>query len=101
MKYKVTKIFSLLTPLLLVIVVFLGNAGHGSYAPMMMLFPTATIGFPIMGGIEWPFIILGIIQFPVYGLLIDRSANKPKTAILLSAFHFAMMIITFVTTRDM
>jgi hypothetical protein len=101
MKYKVTLILSLLTPLLLVIAVFLMGGGHGFYAPARVLFPSAMISFPIMNRLEWPFIILGILQFPIYGLFIDKYPDKSKTVILLFAFHFLLVIIASIKTRAM
>ena len=70
----------LITPLCLLIVLSSAGVGHGSYAPMMLLYPYS-LGLLISQfafGIDSVFsdicvglaIIVGIIQFPLYGLVI-------------------------------
>ncbi len=97
-KYKTTLILSLLSPVLLAAVVFLMGGGHGTYAPGILLFPTGLVSFSILGRLEVPFIILAIIQFPTYGLIIDKSNDKARAALLIFAFHFALALITLLTT---
>jgi hypothetical protein len=99
-KYKNTFILSILTPILLVAVVFFMGAGHGTYAPGILLFPTGLVSFSITGQLETPFIILAIIQFPIYGLIVDKSNDKQKAALLIFAFHVGLALITFATTRN-
>ncbi len=97
-KYKSTLILSLLTPVLLVPVAFVMGGGHGTYAPGILLFPAGLVSFAIVGRLETPFIILAVLQFPIYGLLIDRSENKAKTLRSIFVFHFALVLITFIAT---
>jgi hypothetical protein len=99
-KYKTTLILSLLTPLLLVVVVFLMGGGHGTYAPAILFFPTGLVSFSIFGQLRTPFIILAVIQFPTYGLLFDKLKNKAKTISFILVFHFALVIIISITTKN-
>lgn len=82
--YKWTIRFSLLTPLLLLIAVLLMGGGHGWYEPSMTLFPFGMVGTIFQDTITLPFIISGIIQYPLYGFIIDKARSNPykKTAIL-------------------
>ena len=77
------------------------GGGHGTYAPGILLFPTGLISFSIFHRLELPFIILGIIQYPLYGLLIDRAENKPEATVLVLAFHIGLALLTFITTSDL
>jgi hypothetical protein len=99
--YKTTATLSILTPFLLLGVFLLMGAGHGTYAPGILLFPTSLISFSIFHRLEVTFIIVGIIQYPLYGLLIDRAENKPKVALMISAFHIGLALLTFMTTNDL
>ena len=99
--YKTTSTLSILTPFLLIGVFLLMGGGHGYYAPGIFLFPTGLISFSIFNRLEVPFIILGILQFPLYGLLIDRAGNKAKTALIILAFHIGLALLTFMTTNDL
>ncbi|GAB2781897.1 hypothetical protein GCM10027275_27070 [Rhabdobacter roseus] len=99
--YKTTTTLSILTPFLLIGVFLLMGGGHGTYVPGILLFPTGLISFSIFHRLEIPFIIIGILQYPFYGLLIDRAKNKPKVTLIILAFHFGLVILTFITTNDL
>jgi hypothetical protein len=99
-KFKFTIILSILTPFLLILMFMIMNGGHGSYAPAILLFPTGLISFLFFRALELPFLILGILQFPIYGLLIDKSKNKPKTAIIIVMLHVLLAILIFSVKKD-
>ncbi|KNB60905.1 hypothetical protein AC804_17285 [Chryseobacterium sp. Hurlbut01] len=90
---KYTLIFSLLTIPLAFLVIFFGGGGHGSYLPFLILFPVGIVGIFVSEVLKTLFFILGLLQFPVYGFLLDRFQNK-KTIFLISLFH--LLIIFFV-----
>lgn len=90
--------FSILTPLLLLIVIFLMGGGHGTYIPADVLFPFGMIGTVFQDEITTPFIILGFIQFPVYGYLLDRTKNN-KLKYCIPIIHFVLMIVIFFNTN--
>jgi hypothetical protein len=76
---------------------FYSGGGHGYYEPAILLFPAGLISILIFNEIAMPFIILAIIQYPVYGLMMDRSFNKRKTQLFILAFHFVLVILIFMT----
>ncbi len=61
-KYRATSLLALLTPFLLMGVVFLMDGGHGYYRPAIVLFPTGLISFSLVGRLEIPYVILSILQ---------------------------------------
>ena len=68
------------------------GGGHGTYVPTMILFPYGMIGTTFQQSLTAPFTILGIVQFPVYGYLLDiLKDNKLKYLILI--FHILLVII--------
>lgn len=98
--YPTTSLLTLLTPFLLLLVVFLMGGGHGYYEPAIILFPTGLISFSLFNEIVIPFMILAVIQYPIYGLLIDKSKNKQKTLLFIIVFHVGLTIITFLTVKE-
>lgn len=100
MKYKNTLGLTALTPVFIVISVFLAGGGHGYYSPAIFMFPTALISFSIANELLMPFIVLGIVQFPVYGLLLDNLQNKRATWFVLITFHLLLVALVFYTTKD-
>jgi len=91
-KFRWTIIFSLFTPLLVLLVVFFMGGGHGTYLPSIILFPFGMIGTTFQQSITALFTILGIVQFPVYGYLLDiLKHNKLKHLILI--FHILLVVI--------
>lgn len=83
-----------MTPILLLIVTFLMGGGHGTYIPAMVLFPYGMVGTCFQDSISIPFTILGIIQFPCYGLLLDNFEKKIlKYLILLTHVLLSILIL--------
>ena len=97
-KYRYTLLLSLLTPLLLLPVVFLMGGGHGYYTPAVVLFPFGMMGTVFQQTISPPFVILAIVQFPIYGFLIDRFENK-KTVYCITGIHVLTAVLTLVLTN--
>ncbi len=96
---KYTLIFSLLTIPLAFLVIFFGGGGHGSYLPFLILFPVGIVGIFVSEGLKTLFFILGLLQFPVYGFLLDRFQNK-KTIFLISLFHLLIIFFVLVFRKD-
>ncbi|WP_207433732.1 hypothetical protein [Sabulibacter ruber] len=98
---KWTLILSLLTPILLITVVFLAGGGHGWYGPAFLLFPWASMPMVFMSPApEFIIISLGLLQYPAYGLLVDFNQGTPRfrsTLISLVSLHllFAMLLLLF------
>ena len=97
--YPWTTRLSLLTTLLLIMAVFLMGGGHGWYEPAMALFPYGMVGTIWQDTITLPFIICGIIQYSLYGFLIDKARHRPykRTLIIgliITHLTFAGLILT-------
>lgn len=75
-KFQWTIIFSLFTPLLILLAIFFMGGGHGTYKPTIILFPFGMIGTSFQQSITLPFTILGIVQFPIYGYLLDNIKKQ-------------------------
>jgi len=88
----------LATPLLLFTVVLAAGGGHGTYGLAKMLFPWTMMSTAVTKSITQPFIVLGIAQYPVYGIILDwaRANGRFKPAALtLLATHFSAMMLAF------
>jgi hypothetical protein len=74
---------------------FAGAAGHGSYLPAKIFFPYTMISTSVYGSIIKPFIFLGIIQFPIYGIILAlayyKKKEKPVGFILLTIHALAVL----------
>ena len=96
---KYTIIFSLLTTPLAFLVIFFGGGGHGSYLPFLIFFPVGIVGVFISESFKTLFFILGLLQFPLYGFLLDRFQNR-KTIFLISVFHLLAIFLVLVFKND-
>jgi hypothetical protein len=82
----------------LIVSFFAAGFGHGTYKPMMALFPYTMLWAVLGGLITMPAIILGLIQFPTYGALIAWSTSKPRLrrlAWVLGAMHVGAAVVAF------
>jgi hypothetical protein len=96
--YKWTIRFSIVTPILIIVCIFLMGGGHGWYTPAMVLFPWATLNIAWQDHLSTPFIIAGLFQFVFYGFLIDKSRGTKSynwiiAGILLSHIIFTVIIL--------
>lgn len=97
------KRLSLLTPVLLFLTVFLMGAGHGWYGPAILLFPFGFISILYSRTIELCFIILAIIQYPVYGLMIDLLGSDKSfkwATISIMVLHLILAILILIFRAD-
>jgi len=80
---------------LLLIVVFLMGGGHGMYEPAILLFPFGFIGILYSQSIELPFILIAILQYPIYGLLLDITGSRKTfkwTVVTILTLHLLLAI---------
>ena len=80
----------LVTPIALLLGIGSAGAGHGDYRLAMILFPYIMLSTSLFNSITPPFIILAIIQFPVYGLVLgyaDERGRLVSMSILLAVVH--------------
>jgi hypothetical protein len=59
------------------------------------------ISFSLTGELEIPFIMLAVLQFPVYGFLIDKAINTQKIMLLITGFHMGLALIILLTAKDL
>ena len=74
------------------------GGGHGDYLWAKLLFPYTMI-VPMLRGcpIIMPLIVVGLVQFPIYGILVGSSASgfKPLSKMIgiIGGFHVATALI--------
>jgi len=81
------------------IAVFACGAGHGSYLPMRVFFPFTMFSAFLFGTITAPFVVIGLVQFPLYGFLLGRSFRLDSfrgwlVGVLLA--HLLAVTLTFI-----
>jgi hypothetical protein len=88
----------------LLVAVFAAGAGHGTYLPAKILFPFAMLASVFGRSITLPYVVLALVQFPIYGLLLGavfRSRRFVLCIIILSCAHFAVAAVDiFMPTDD-
>ena len=87
------------TPILIVIVVFLAGGGHGYFEPIIFLFPFPSISILVFDEINLGFALIALIQYPIYGLLIDKIKNKQeviRTGLAIIISHTSVAIVTYI-----
>lgn len=98
-KFKWTSISIPVTIIIIIISVSLAGTGHGTYAPMACLFPYAMVIFFAEGMIGPISIAVGLIQFPVYGLITDLTKDAKwgpairTVVLLLHAITVALVLM--------
>jgi hypothetical protein len=95
---RATLAFIAVTPVLLLVVVFTAGAGHGTYYAAKILFPYTMATTAFTTGIREPFVAVGIVQYPLYGVLLDcaRYVGRFKPALLaLAGVHFVAIVLAF------
>jgi len=94
----------LATPLLLFLVVAAAGGGHGTYWLAKMFFPWSMMSTAVTRSITQPLIVLGIAQYPLYGIILDlaraRSRFKPAALTLLFAHFSALMLAFSISNRS-
>jgi hypothetical protein len=68
----------MVTPVFLYLGIASGGAGHGHYLLAKILFPFTMLSTRAFGSIVAPFILLAIIQFPLYGFILGSANVKGR-----------------------
>ena len=91
------------TPFCLLFALLFAGGGHGTYFPAKVLFPYTMISALLLGTITVPFILLAIIQFPIYGFALG-VANRKGWFVLVAGFilflHLATLILCFMMPNE-
>ena len=78
-KFWIPFVLSLIvTPLFLFLGIASAGAGHGNYLLAKILFPFTMLSTRAFGSIVAPFIVLAIIQFPLYGFILGVANVKRR-----------------------
>lgn len=81
--HKWTIRFAVLTPVLVIICMFLIGGGHGWYTSAIVLFPWATLNTAWQNHLSEQCIFVGLLQFILYGFLIDITKNSKAQILVL------------------
>ncbi len=98
-EFRWTLISIPLTVFGIIICVFLMGGGHGTYTPTIYLFPYAMLTALLEKTIGPTSIILGLIQFTVYGLIFDLTKTTKRallfkvTLLLLHGLTIAFVLL--------
>ena len=103
-KFLIPVVVSLVaTPVVLFYGLASGGAGHGNYLLAKIFFPFTMLSTILFGSITGPFIVVAIVQFPLYGLLIGtanelRRVGRYATALVF--VHLSAVIACFLFLRE-
>jgi hypothetical protein len=89
--------------LCLLVAVLAAGAGHGTYLPAKILFPFAMLAGVFGRSITLPYVVLALVQFPLYGLLLGAAFRSPRfvlCVIILSCAHFAVAAVDISMPAD-
>ena len=93
----------IVTSLALLLGVGSAGAGHGDYRLAMILFPYTLLSAAIFVSITTPFIILAIMQFPLYGIALGHANEKGRISlmsILLCVVHGVAATAMFLVANE-
>ena len=97
-KFKWTIVLLLLTPILFIVSFLVAGLGAGwSLLPPAIVFPWGVLGMTTLNGKLYLVAALGIMQLPLYGYFIDRSMNKKRSLLILTAVHLALLLFLILT----
>ena len=69
-------IFLIATPICLFLAVASSGGGHGNYFWAKVLFPFTMLSASLTGAIDIPFIILAVVQYPLYGVILGLASKR-------------------------
>jgi hypothetical protein len=94
----------IVAPIALFLGIASGGVGHGDYLAAMILFPYTMLSAAVFDSITLPFIILAIIQFPLYGGALGYANEKDRLgwmiALLCIVHGIAVAAMFLVANKD-
>jgi len=94
-KNRYLLLLSAFAPIALFLAYLSGGAGHGNYLMTKLLFPMPMALAILFGEIFIPIIFLAVIQFPLYGYILDRKNCILTYGLLVAHIVFAVGAISF------
>jgi hypothetical protein len=94
---------AIVTPIALFVGVASGGVGHGDYLAAMILFPYTMLSAAVFDSITFPFIILAIVQFPLYGVALGYANEKDRLGlmiVLLCVLHGLALAAMFLVANE-
>jgi hypothetical protein len=79
------------------------GAGHGTYLPAKLLFPFAMLCAVFGSSITAPYIVIALVQFPLYGVLLDAASRRSRftlCAVILACAHLTLAAIDVFAPAD-
>jgi MFS family permease len=94
-KNKYTNILGILTIPLIILCIFLAGGGHGTYIPIVAVFPLGFIGiFLHSEKISMLFYIFAVLQLPIFGYFLDKFGVR-KALPFIIPIHCALVGVAF------
>jgi hypothetical protein len=100
---KWTRRLSWIGLVVFLVAMVLGDGGHGYVAPLIIGFPWMTLCTIWATYIPFMFIVLGMLQFPLYGLLIDTLGATNQYRYISAAIwvsHFVLAVVVLIMRGD-
>lgn len=91
------------TPILLFLGVASAGAGHGNYLFAKILFPHTLLSAWVLDSITTPFIVLAVIQFPLYGIVLGAANLRhrfKRTLVLVGIIHALAVGTCFILLNE-
>jgi hypothetical protein len=92
------------TPICLFLGLVSTGAGHGNYLWARILFPYTMLSTLIFESITVPFMLLAIIQFPLYGIALEIARRRQRfllmSVALLVLHSLAVVIFTLFPNKN-
>ena len=84
------------TPVALFVGLVSAGAGHGNYVAVKILFPYTMLSTVLFESINTPFVVLGLVQFPLYGLILGLAGQRfESVAKVLAIVHVLAVLLCF------
>ncbi len=80
--WKPIIVLLVVTPLALFLGIASAGAGHGDYFWAKIIFPYTMLSTALFHSIPAPFILLAILQFPLYGLILAFAGERKRLGLL-------------------
>jgi hypothetical protein len=82
--------------------IWAAGAGHGSYAPAIILFPAAMLSIVLTNTISKTGIAVALLQFPLYGFVLGRirAQLRLRLGVALAVIHAVFVLAAFLVLRN-